>query len=297
MSIQEFFHLLLHSSEHTLIEVAKLLPFLFLTYLLMELLEHKAGEKTEKHLRRAGRIGPLVGGALGLLPQCGFSAAAAGLYAGRVITAGTLIAVFLSTSDEMLPILISSGAPISFTLKILAAKLTVGVLCGFFVDLIARKRGKEHADAAEIEEICEREGCHCEGSFWRSALKHTLRVGLFILIFIFLMNLLIALIGEDTLGGVLSSLPVLSNVLAALIGLIPNCASSVLLTQLCLEGILPVGAMLSGLLVNAGLGTALLLRNNRPLKDSLRIIAILFGIGVAVGILVDLTPLQALLKL
>lgn len=295
--MMEFLHLLLHTAWHSLLDAAKLIPFLFLTYLLMEFLEHREGERTERYLRNAGKVGPLVGGALGILPQCGFSAAASSLYAGRVITSGTLIAIYLSTSDEMLPILISSAAPLPFILKILATKLIVGMVCGFAVDLIARKRGKQSADASQIDAMCERDGCACEGGILRSAIKHTLQIGLFVLLFTFLMDLAVELIGEDKLGAVLSGRPVIGNLLAALLGLVPNCAPSVILTKLCLEGILPVGAMLSGLLVNAGIGTALLLRNNRPLSDSLRILAILLGVGIGVGILVDLTPLQAILGL
>ncbi len=293
----EFFHTLLHALEHTLIDTLKLLPFLFLTYLFMEILEHRAGEKTEERLRRAGKVGPLLGGCLGVLPQCGFSAAASSLYAGRIITSGTLIAVYLSTSDEMLPILISNGAPLPFILKILAAKLIAGVGIGFLVDLIARRFGKAKDHAPHVEDLCEREGCHCEDGVLRSTIKHTLRIVLFILIFGFCMELAVELIGEETLSGWILDRPVLGNVLAALVGLVPNCASSILLTTLYLDGILPVGAMLSGLLVNAGIGIAILLRNNRPLRDSLRILLILLLTGILVGVLIDLTPLRTLLEI
>ena len=220
--MMEFLHLLLHTAWHSLLDAARLIPFLFLTYLLMEFLEHREGERTERYLRNAGKVGPLVGGALGILPQCGFSAAASSLYAGRVITSGTLIAIYLSTSDEMLPILISSAAPLSFILKILATKLIVGMVCGFAVDLIARKRGKQSADASQIDAMCERDGCACEGGILRSAIKHTLQIGLFVLLFTFLMNLAVELIGEDKLGAVLSGRPVIGNLLAALLGLVPS---------------------------------------------------------------------------
>ena len=292
-------HLIEHMGEillHTLLDTAKLLPFLFLTYLLMEFLEHRSGNAAANWLRRSGGIGPLVGGAMGIVPQCGFSAAASGLYAGRIITAGTLIAVYLSTSDEMLPILISHGAPLSLIFKILGTKLAVGVAAGFAVDAVSRlcrRKSEKKEPSPQIEEFCEREHCRCEDHFVLSAIKHTLHITLFLLIFSFLINLLIHGVGEDKLSSLLSDRPVLGNVLAALVGLIPNCASSIAITELFLSGILSAGAMFSGLLVNAGIGIALLFRNNRPVTDSLRILLILWGIGVAFGVFIDLTPISA----
>lgn len=306
---------------HTLLDTAKLLPFLFLTYLLMEFLEHRSSSVTERWLQRSGKIGPLVGGTLGIAPQCGFSAAASGLYAGRVITTGTLIAVYLSTSDEMLPIMISEGAPVPEILKLLAAKLVIGVAAGFAIDLITvlvSKRRQtephehehhhehdhhhehhhdhdhehdhhhEHAHPA-ISEFCERENCKCEDHFALSALKHTLRVTVFILVISYALNAIIHLIGEDAIASVVLDRPVLGNLIASLVGLIPNCASSIVLTEMYLTGMIPIGATLSGLLVNSGIALAILFRNNRPLKDSFRILLILFAIGFACGVLVDLT--------
>ena len=293
--MHEFFHILGHSVLHTLIDTAKIVPFLFLTYLLMEFLEHKAGGAPERWLRTSGKIGPLVGGTLGVLPQCGFSAAATGFYTGRMITTGTLIAVYLSTSDEMLPILLSSGAPIPTVLKLLATKLIIGVAAGFAIDgitrLIVRATGKEQEP--QIEELCERENCACGDRFVLSALKHTAYITIFLLIFTFVLTLGIELIGEENIQSVVLDRPVLGSLLAGLVGLIPNCASSVALTSLFVDGVLSSGALLSGLMVNAGVGLAILFRNNRPVRDSLRVVAILFGISVVCGILIDLTPLGA----
>ena len=293
MGMHEFFHLLGHGILHTLIDTAKVLPFLFLTYLLMEFLEHKAGGAPERWLRGSGKVGPLVGGALGVLPQCGFSAAATGFYTGRMITTGTLIAVYLSTSDEMLPILISSGAPISAVLKLLATKLVIGIAAGFAIDGIARllRRGKADAQEPQIEELCERENCDCGDRFVLSALKHTAYITVFLLAFTFILNIGIELVGEENIKNVVLNRPVLGSVLAAIVGLVPNCASSVALTSLFVDGVLSSGAVLSGLMVNAGVGLAILFRNNRPVKDSLRVVAILFGISVLCGIFIDLTPL------
>ena len=291
--MHEFFHLLWHSLLHTLIDTAKVVPFLFLTYLLMEFLEHKAGGAPERWLRGSGKIGPLVGGALGVLPQCGFSAAATSFYTGRMITTGTLIAVYLSTSDEMLPILISSGAPIPTILKLLGTKLAVGIGAGFAIDGITRLvwRGKKVEQEPGIEELCERENCDCGDRFVLSALKHTAYITIFLLLFTFVLNIGIELVGEENIKTVVLNRPVLGSILSAIVGLIPNCASSVVLTSLFVDGVLSSGALLSGLMVNAGVGLAILFRNNRPVKDSLRVVAILFGISVVCGILIDLTPL------
>ena len=293
--MHEFFHLLWHSLLHTLIDTAKVVPFLFLTYLLMEFLEHKAGGAPERWLRGSGKIGPLVGGALGVLPQCGFSAAATSFYTGRMITTGTLIAVYLSTSDEMLPILISSGAPIPTILKLVGTKLAVGIGAGFAIDGITRLvwRGKKVEQEPGIEELCERENCDCGDRFVLSALKHTAYITIFLLLFTFALNIGIELVGEENIKTVVLNRPVLGSILSAIVGLIPNCASSVVLTSLFVDGVLSSGALLSGLMVNAGVGLAILFRNNRPVKDSLCVVAILFGISVVCGILIDLSPLGA----
>lgn len=290
-------HELGHVALHALTDTLRLLPFLFLSYLLMEFLEHRAGEATERMLRRAGRVGPLVGGALGMLPQCGFSAAAAGLYTGRVITQGTLIAVFLATSDEMLPILISSGADPLLIVRLLLSKLVIGVSAGFLIDGVAfllRRRGwiREASDDA-IEELCERERCDCGNRFWLSALKHTAYITVFIYVIFFLLDALTEFVGTAWINALLVDRPMLGSLLAAVVGLLPGCAPSIALTTLYLEGAISVGAMLSGLLVNAGVGIAILLRNNRPVRDSFRILLVLFAVSVLSGILIDLTPLGA----
>lgn len=276
----------------TLLDTAKLLPFLFLTYLLMEYLEHRSGDATGRLLGRSGRVGPLIGGLLGVVPQCGFSAAAAGLYAGRVITVGTLLSVWLTTSDEMLPILISHGVPLRFLLRFLAVKLVCGIAAGFVTDLVCRLFRRER-EPSHIEDICEREHCHCGDHFALSALKHTLKIAAFLLVISFALNTLIHFVGEERIAALVLDRPVLGNVLAALVGLIPNCASSVVLTELYLSDVISVGSMLSGLLVNAGVGVLVLFRNNRPVRDSVRVVAILLCVGLLCGILTDLTPLGA----
>lgn len=294
--MHEPLHLVWHSLLHTLADTVSLIPFLFLTYLLMEFLEHRARNTTERLLRGSGRVGPLLGGALGILPQCGFSVAASGLYTGRIITTGTLVAVYLSTSDEMLPLLISGGRDPLLILRLLGVKFLVGVIAGFCVDLIAsllRRRGLGAQREASIEDLCARENCNCGERFWLSALKHTAYITLFLLFFGFLVNLLVEGVGEEAIKSLVSDRPILSSLLAALVGLVPNCASSIALTSLYLEGVISVGAMLSGLFVNAGVGLAVLFRNNRPVRDSFRILLILFLISVIAGIFIDVTPLGA----
>lgn len=278
----------------SLIDFLKLLPFLFLTYLLMEFLEHKTGEQMENTVRKAGKVGPLFGGLLGVLPQCGFSASASGLYAGRVITLGTLIAVYLSTSDEMLPILIAEGAEPLLIVKLLLIKFLIGTAAGFAIDAIRLCKKKAPKDG-DIHDLCEHEGCHCEEGIFRSALHHTLHISLFLLAVMFLLNTAVCLLGHDRIAHVFSSLPVVGHLLSSLVGLIPNCASSVLITKLYLEGILSAGCMLSGLLVGSGVGLLVLFRVSRHKKEAFFVLFLLFAIGAVSGMLLDLVGIGSIL--
>lgn len=279
--------------EDTLIDGIKLLPFLLIAYLLMEYLEHKTGNKTKEIVKKSGNFGPLWGGILGIFPQCGFSAAAANLYAGRVITMGTLIAVFLATSDEMLPILISEAAPIQLILQILAIKLGIGVVSGFVIDFISKLINKKYKkvegeDATEtIEHICEHEHCDCEHGIFKSAVKHTINIFVFIVLITFVINTLIYFIGEDTISKAISSVPMLGTFVSALVGLIPNCASSVIITELYISGLISMGAIIAGLLVGSGIGLLVLFKANKDIKENLKIVAILYVIGVVSGIIID----------
>lgn len=272
----------------TLLDSVKLLPFLFLTYLCMELLEHHTNDKTSGVIEKAGKSGPIWGGLLGVIPQCGFSTAAASLYSGGVITVGTLLAIFLSTSDEMLPIFISEAVPVATIVKILASKVAIAIISGLIVELVFLNLLKQKDKHLDIHVVCEEEHCHCEDGVFLSALKHTLRIFIYIILISFVLNLVITGIGEDTIASVLSSIPVLGEILAALIGLIPNCASSVVITELYLDGLIGAGPMMAGLLVNAGVGLLVLFRLNRHLKENLAIVASLYGIGVFWGIILDL---------
>ena len=265
------------------IDGVKLLPFLFLTYLAMEYLEHKAGQRMQAAIRSAGRGGPAIGSVLGLFPQCGFSTVASNLYAGRIITMGTLLAVFLSTSDEMLPIMISENVGAAVIFKILAVKVAVALAAGFAVDFLFRGKHRQ----MQIEHLCEQHHCHCENGIWKSALHHTVEIFLYIMGISLVLNLLIGWIGEDAIGSLFLNRPVVGELLAALLGMIPNCASSVAITQLYLEGVMSAGAMTAGLLAGSGVGLLVLFRVNDDHRENFRILGLLYGIGVLGGIAVN----------
>lgn len=267
----------------SLIDSIKLLPFLFLTYWAMEYLEHKAGAKMQTAIRKAGKGGPFIGSILGIFPQCGFSAAASNLYAGRIITMGTLIAIFLSTSDEMLPIMISENVGLGMIARVLAAKVIVAMIAGFLIDFVLRPKEED----MQIEHLCEQHHCHCEKGILKSAVHHTLEIFVYILIISFALNLVIALIGEEVLGNLILSVPVLGELIAGLVGLIPNCAASVVITQLYLNGVLGSGAMMAGLLAGSGVGLLVLFRVNDNRKENIKILAMLYAIGVIAGVLID----------
>ena len=280
---------------HGLLDTLKLIPFLFLTYLLMEFIEHRASAGAQRFMNRAGALGPLVGGALGILPQCGFSAAASNLYTGRVVTLGTLIAVFLSTSDEMLPILISGNIPAGSIALILGYKAAVAVLVGFLVDLFLRLTRRER-EPINIDELCENDNCHCERGILWSALHHTLTISGFVLLITVGINALVYFVGEENLGAIMYGVPVIGHLIAAVFGLIPNCAASVALTTLAAEGIITVGTMMAGLFSGAGIGLLVLFRVNKHLKENLLVLAVLVVSGLVFGLVFDLIAPAELLK-
>lgn len=277
----------------TLFDAAKLIPFLYLTYLLLEFIEHRAKEQTEALMKKAGKWGPFLGGALGAVPQCGFSASMSNLYAENIISLGTLVAVFLSTSDEMLPIMISgisSGDIRAWSVvKILLVKILLGVVVGFIVDGVARLCSKKEKNI-DIESLCHDDHCGCEeGNIFLSALIHTLKILAFILVVSFALNTVIYFIGEDALGNFISSLPVVVGPLAtALVGLVPNCASSIVITQLYMSGVISAGSMLAGLLSGSGIGLLILFRVNKNMKSNFAVLGIVYGSGAVIGIICDL---------
>lgn len=327
------------------LDTLKVFPFLLVTYLFMEWLEHGAGKKFERAIAKGGRVGPFVGALLGVIPQCGFSGAAATLYAGRVVTLGTLVAVFASTSDEMIPIMLSEAAPPALIAGILLVKVVTGIVCGLLLDFVLTKTGRLHTGLSslrrhqghgdnDIHELCEEEGCECskedsdklqpgrtdpasgdlqpgrtdpaaEGvlpvhshghdhghhhGVFVPALKHSVSVT----VFIFVVTLGINLLAEAGLEGALASVtqaPFLSPIVMALFGFIPNCAVSVGMTQLYLEGVMNGGALVSGLTVNSGIGLIVLFRTNRDFNENLRIMAVMLVVGVLAGWVIQLLGL------
>ena len=271
-----------------LIDTLKLLPYLLITFIVLEFLEHNLNKKNQKILSSNNKkYGPFLGGFLGALPQCGFSSMAANLFSARVITKGTLIAVFLSTSDEMLPIMISEKTNILVLTRILLFKAIVGIIIGYLVDLIFRN--KRNIKNEDIKEICEDDHCSCDhDGIFLSSIKHTIKIGLFILIANLLINIIIFYVGEEKVSNLLLQNNIFTYFISSLVGLIPNCAGSVIITKLYLSNMITLGTMLSGLLTGSGIGILLLFRSNKNIKENIFILSIIYLTGVIIGFLVDL---------
>ena len=268
------------------------IPVLFLAYLLMELLERSEKLNESTLMRYSRKAGPALGGLLGVIPQCGISGAAASLFATGAISVGTMLAVFFATSDEMLPVMLSSltdgSVKLSHILAIVAGKAALGILLGYLADGLLRKRFQSRKD---IHSFCEREHCSCdeeEGSVLVSALKHTVKIALLLILVATALNLLFHWVDESALRSLLVDTPVLGELLVALFGLIPNCAVSVVITDFYLEGILPLGCLFSGLLANAGIGLLVLLRTNKNWRENLTILSVLYGLSAVSGIVITL---------
>lgn len=268
------------------------IPILFIAYLLMELLE-RSRRLDESILHAYSRkAGPALGGLLGVIPQCGISGAAATLFSTGTITVGTMLAVFFATSDEMLPIMLSAmtdenGIAASSILKIVAGKAALGIALGYLVDAVAGRFFRRRKD---IHSFCEREHCECgeEGSALHAALMHTLKIALLLIAVNFALNLLLELAGAERLSATLFARPVTGELLLALLGLIPNCSISVIITQAYLSGIIGLGGLFAGLLSNAGIGLLVLFRSNADLRENLRIVAVLFGLSALSGVVIGL---------
>ena len=268
----------------TLIDGVKLLPFLFITFLLMEYLEHKMSNKSKKIVKKSGKFGPLIGGILGAFPQCGFSVAATNLYATRIITIGTLISIYLSTSDEMLPILISEKSNISLIIGVLLIKVITGIIFGFIIDFILRKKEEKY----EIKEFCNEEHCHCDHGIFLSTIKHTFNILIFIIVISFILNIGFDYLGEDNISKIFMKDSLLGPFIASIIGLIPNCGASVVLTELYLNNTISFASTIAGLLTSAGVGILVLFKVNKSLKENIFIVLTIYFIGVFVGIIFKL---------
>ncbi len=293
------------------IDSVKTLPYLFITYLFMEYLEEHAGGRMAEAVERSGRFGPVIGGIIGIFPQCGFSTAASNLYAGNVITSGTLLAIFLSTSDEMLPMFLSGHLAPDRILKILLIKAVIGVFWGVLMDAFIRYFLKSGKKPMDIHSLCVKEKCHCDDEksefkdmhevrdlkehtkkhhhgIVKPAVKHTFNIFIFILAVSILINFIVETVGEETIGSFLSNKGIFVNFAASLIGLIPNCAASVIITEFYMEGIIGFGSMMSGLLTGAGIGLLVLFRVNSDRKKNFLITGILFSCGLLTGIILDI---------
>ena len=273
----------------TLIDSIKILPFLFISYLIIEFIEHKSSKKIEKVLSTSGRYSKVAGSLLGIIPQCGFSAVAANLFSSRVITMGTLIAVFLATSDEAIPIILTYPQKSKDLILILIIKFVIAVVFGTLVDLIFKK-AHTHITSEEVHEhahdMCK--NCDCEHGILKSSLYHTLNIFIFLVLISLGINIIIELIGINTFEKFILSGSILQPFITSIIGLIPNCASSVLLSKLFANGSISLGAVISGLSTGAGVGSIILFKSNKNIKENLQILGVLYVVGVVCGILIDI---------
>lgn len=270
----------------TLIDSLKLLPFLFIAFLIIELIEHKLNKQTKELVSKSGKVGPLIGSLLGLFPQCGFSVMATNLYVTRIITLGTLISIYLATSDEMLPIMLSQKIAFIEIVKLLGIKFICGIIWGFIIDLLLNKKSKKENINYEI---CDEDHCNChEEGVIKSTLIHTLKTLLFIMLVSFLLNILLHFIGEDSLSKLFLKNSIFGPFISSLLGLIPNCGSSIVITELYLNGAISLGSAMAGLLTGSGVALLVLFKENKDIKENVTILSLLYGLGVISGIIIEL---------
>lgn len=284
-------------------DTLEIVPFLLVTYLAMEALEHVAAQRTQAAVARAGKAGPILGALLGAIPQCGFSAMGATLFSARVVSMGTLFAVILSTSDEMLPVFLAGGAAPAQIAAVVGAKVFVGMVVGLTVDAVMRLTARDGDGHAHIHELCEFDHCHCDDcnaadasaadknsrqSIWlsigRSALRHTVQVALFVLVITLALEVAVDLMGEGAPASIAGNHPLQATLVCALVGLIPNCGASVALSELYIEGTIGFGPAFAGLLVSGGVGLLVLYRTNHHLKQNIAITCALWVVGVVCGL-------------
>lgn len=270
----------------TILDVLKLLPFLFIAFLLIEVLEHKLESKNQSIITKSKKLGPIIGSLLGVIPQCGFSVMGTNLYITRIISLGTLFSIYLSTSDEMLPILISKKTDISIIIKILLIKVLFGMIYGLLIDIILNKRKKTNIKTNY--EICQKENCHCEKGILYSSIKHTINISIFLLVTTFIINTIFNYIGQDYLQKIFLKGTLLGPFITSLIGLIPNCGASVILTELYLNNAISISSLIAGLLTGSGTAIIVLIRENKNIKENIFIITLLYLLGVFSGLILEL---------
>ncbi len=283
-------HELIHCITHTLKEVLLLIPFLFIAFLIIELIEHKLSNKSKKIIEKSGKLGPLFGGLLGMIPQCGFSVVATNLYITRIVSLGTLISIYLSTSDEMLPLLISHKANIGTIIALLLIKFAIGMTAGFIIDYFVRRYKKKHKIKNKGNfDICHDEDCHCEKeNLFVSSLKHTFKTVSFIFIVTFILHIMMEYLGEDFIKKLFLKDSLLSPFISSFVGLIPNCAASVVLTELYLSGAISLSSVIAGLLTGSGVAILVLFRGNKNLKENLFILGLIYFIGAFSGLIIGI---------
>ena len=298
-------HALLHSIKHAFEDSIKMLPFLIIAFGILEYIEAKLEEKSSETIQNAGKTGPVAGALLGLIPQCGFSVIGSNFYAKRIITLGTLIAIYLSTSDEALLIMLTSPSHFVNVLMVMFLKFIIAVIAGYSIDFILRRRTKieechhchHHDNSCEDEELVGEDHC-CSHTDWKAiatcTFKRTFSVLCFLLAANFLLGFGIELIGEERLQAFMLTDSVLQPLLTAFIGLIPNCAPSVILAQMYISGTISLGSVVAGLCTGAGVGLIVLFRVNRGLKSNLAITSLLYFFGAVSGIIIQL--IQGLIK-
>lgn len=272
----------------TIIDALKLFPFLFIAFLIIEYIEHKLTNKSKKIIEKSEKMGPLIGSALGIIPQCGFSVLATNLYITRIISLGTLISIYLSTSDEMLPILLSEKTSINTILQLLLIKFVIGLIAGFLIDFIIRKL-KIKKTKKENYSICQKEHCHCENNnLLLSSLKHTSKTLLFIVLLTFILNVIMKYLGNEYISKIFMKNSIFSPFLSSLVGLIPNCGASVILTELYIKGIIETSSVVSGLLTGSGVALLVLFKTNKNLKENITILSLIYFIGSFSGLIIEI---------
>ena len=269
-----------------IIDTLKLVPFLFIAFLIIELIEHKLNHKNKEIITKSKKFGPLIGALLGAIPQCGFSVMATNLYITRIITLGTLISIYLSTSDEMLPILISQKVELHIIIKILLIKIIIGFIYGTIIDIIYQKISKK--SSTENYELCEKEHCHCNQNIFTSTIKHTINISIFILIITLIISIIFTYIGKNFLSKLFLKETIFGPFITSLIGLIPNCASSVMITELYLNHTITFASLISGLLTSSGTAIIILFKNNKNIKENITIISLLYLLGSITGLIIEL---------
>lgn len=269
----------------TLWDGIKLIPFLFVAFLIIELIEHKFNKKTKNVIKKSGKYGPIIGSLFGLIPQCGFSVVATNFYITRVISIGTLFAIYLSTSDEMLPLMLSEGSSFKTILCILLIKFICGIVFGLIIDKIIRKKNIR----LEYDyHLCDKDHCDCSHSVMKSSIKHTINTLFFVLIISFIFNVLFEYLGTEVISKIFMKDNLFGPFVGSLIGLIPNCGASIALTELFLKGAINMGTCIAGLLTGSGVAIIVLFKSNKNLKENIFIVTVLYLIGVLVGIFIEL---------